>query len=212
MQTLDNITISFNDLITKISSLGKDINKINEITNIIKGIAAQTNLLALNASIEASRAGEAGRGFSVVAGEIRKLAEQSKDSSESINLLISNISNNTNIMLQATDEMDNELSNEVAIINNSVDSFKRIIQSIDEVIPKIGQVSMAAINIDTEKNTIIEKIEVVSAASEEISASTEEISAASEEMNAATDEVTSAADILNNMTKEMMEQVNKFKL
>lgn len=212
IQNLNNITVSFGDLTSKISSLGKDINKINDITNIIKGIAAQTNLLALNASIEAARAGEAGKGFNVVAGEIRKLAEQAKESSESINLLINNISNNTSVMLQATDVMDKELNNEVAVINNSVDSFKKIIESIDEVIPKINEVSVAAINIDSEKNTIIKKVEIVSAASEEISTSTEEISAASEEMHAASEEVVSSAEVLSEITKEMIEQVNKFKL
>jgi Methyl-accepting chemotaxis protein len=212
VKNLDNIIISFNNLVTKISGVGEDINKINDITNIIKGIADQTNLLALNASIEAARAGEAGRGFDVVAGEIRKLAEQSKDSSESINGLINSISKNTNIMLQATDVMDGELRNEVSIINNSVDSFKKIIQSIDEIIPKIDEVSKSAINIDKEKDSIIEKVEVVSAAAEEISSSTEEITDSSEEMNSAAEEVTSSAKTLSNMTKEMMEQVDKFKL
>jgi len=212
VKNLDDIIISFNNLVTKISGVGEDINKINDITNIIKGIAAQTNLLALNASIEAARAGEAGRGFDVVAGEIRKLAEQSKESSESINELINNISNNTNIMLKATDAMDGELSNEVAIINNSVDSFKKIIQSIDTVIPKIDEVSKSTMSIDKEKDAIIEKTETVSTAAEEISASTEEITASSEEMNSAAEKVTSAAKTLTNMTKGMMEQVDKFML
>lgn len=212
MRKLDNIIVSFNDLVAKISGVGEDINKINDITNIIKGIAAQTNLLALNASIEAARAGEAGRGFDVVAGEIRKLAEQAENSSESINGLINNISNNTNIMLKATDTMEDELNNEVAIINNSVDSFKKIIRSIDTVIPKIDEISKSAINIDKEKDTIIERVEIISTAAEEISSSTEEITASSEEMNSAAEEVTTSAKTLSNMTKGMMEQVDKFKL
>lgn len=211
-QNLNNISSSFNNLIAEISSLGKDINKITDITNIIKGIAAQTNLLALNASIEAARAGEAGRGFSVVAGEIRKLAEQAKDSSENINELISNISGNAKIMLNTTEVMDKELINEFSMINNSVDSFKNIIQSIDGIIPKIDEVSIGAISIDNEKDTIIEKIEVVSAASQEISASTEEISATAQQVTAATEEIASSADVLNNMTTEMTELVNNFKL
>ncbi|QGU95938.1 hypothetical protein GOM49_13305 [Clostridium bovifaecis] len=210
--TLNNMTDSFREFTSKISNLGEDISKINEITNVINNIANQTNLLALNASIEAARAGEAGKGFDVVAGEIRKLAEQSESSSKGINRLISKVSDETNKMLKATDVMDEELGREVSIINNSVQSFKKIIESIDEVIPKIDEVSIAAINIDNEKNGIIKTIEIVSNASREISSETEEMTASSEEMNAATEEVASSAETLSGMTKEMIDQVNKFKL
>lgn len=212
IQTLKGMAVSFGDLVSKISSFGKDINQINNITNIIKGIATQTNLLALNASIEAARADKSGKGFTVVANEIKKLAEQVKDSSESINSLIKNISANTDKMLEASKVMDNELSNEITIINHSVESFKKIIDSVDEVIPKISEVSAAAMNVDKEKNIIIDKIKVISDSAEEISSSSEEITASSEEMNAATQEVASSAETLNSMTNEMVEQVNKFKL
>ena len=138
--SVTNVSNSFKEFYTKIMSLGKDINEINEITTLINNVAEQTNLLALNAAIEAARAGEAGKGFSVVADETRKLAEQSKNSSENISKLINAISNNTNVIVQESVAMDDEIMNQAKIIDNSITSFKKIIQAVDEVIPKIETV------------------------------------------------------------------------
>ena len=211
-QSVTKVSDSFKTFNGKIVGLGKDINEINEITNIINSIAGQTNLLALNAAIEAARAGEAGRGFSVVADEIRKLAEQSKLSSESISKLINKISENTDVIVQDSVEMDEETINQVNIINSSITSFTKIIESVNEVIPKIETVKNSAEDIDKDKNAIMARVEEVSSVSLEVSASSEEIAASSEEMNAATEEVVSAAQVLSTMTNEMLEQVNKFKI
>lgn len=211
-QSVTKVSGAFKTFNDKIVGLSKGINEINEITNIINNIAGQTNLLALNAAIEAARAGEAGRGFSVVADEIRKLAEQSKLSSESISKLINEISKNTNVIVQDSVEMDNELINQVDIINSSISSFRKIIESVNEVIPKIETVKNSAVDIDKYKDTIMARVDGVSSVALEVSASSEEIAASSEEMNASTEEVVSAAQILSNMTNEMLEQVNKFKI
>lgn len=212
IRILNKITSSFKVFITKISTLGENINNINEITNVINSIADQTNLLALNASIEAARAGDAGRGFNVVAEEIRKLAEQSKISSKNINSLIDGISKDTNIILETTDEMGNELNSQSTVINVAIDSFKQIIAALEEVIPKIDGVSTLAVNLDCEKDSILEKIDKVCAISQEVSVSSEEIASSSEEMNSTTEEVASTAEKLSDMTKHMMEAVSKFKL
>ncbi|OPJ61829.1 methyl-accepting chemotaxis protein [Clostridium chromiireducens] len=211
-QSVANVSESFKEFYSKIIALGKDINKINDITNLINSVAEQTNLLALNAAIEAARAGEAGKGFSVVAEEIRKLAEQSKDSSENISKLINGISNDTNVIVENSVSMDNELMDQVKVIDNSIASFKKIIEAVDEVIPKIETVKNSAENIENDKNSILFKVEGLSSVSIEVSASSEEISASSEEMNASTEEVASAAQILNSMTNQMIEEVNKFKV
>ena len=211
-QSVTKVSDSFKTFNGKIIGLGKDINEINEITNIINNIAEQTNLLALNAAIEAARAGEAGRGFSVVADEIRKLAEQSKVSSENISRLINEISKNTDVIVQDSVEMDNELINQVNIIDSSITSFKKIIEAVNEVIPKIETVKNSAEDIDKDKNTILDRVDGVSSVALEVSASSEEIAASSEEMNASTEEVAAAAQILSNMTNEMIEEVNKFKV
>lgn len=211
-QSVTKISNSFKTFNGEIAGLGKHINEINEITNIINNIAGQTNLLALNAAIEAARAGEAGKGFSVVADEIRKLAEQSKTSSERITRLINEISKKTNVIVEDSVEMDDELMNQVKVINSSITSFNKIIEAVNEVIPKIEIVKNSAEDIDKDKNIILGRIDGVSSVSLEVSASSQEIAASSEEMNASTEEVASSAQILSTMTSEMLEEVNKFKI
>lgn len=211
-QSVTKVSTSFKDFNGKIIGLGKDVKEINEITNIINSIAEQTNLLALNAAIEAARAGESGKGFAVVADEIRKLAEQSKSSSEDINGLVNEIAKNTDIIVQDSVEMDDELINQVKIINSSIISFKKIIEAVNEVIPKIETVKNSAESIDKDKETIVSRVDDVSSVSLEVSAASEEISASSEEMSASTEEISASAQTLNSMTKEMLDDVNKFKI
>jgi methyl-accepting chemotaxis protein len=207
-----NVSSMFKEFSVKIATLGQDINQISEMTNLINSIAEQTNLLALNAAIEAARAGDAGRGFSVVAEEIRKLAEQSKESSENINKLISGISKSTGIIVDDSGVMDTELLNQVKLIDNSIESFNHIIEAVDQIIPKIQVVNNSAEEINNDKNSILNRIDRLSSVSVEVSASSEEISASSEEMNASTEEVASSAQVLNNMTNQMIEEVDKFKI
>ncbi|MBU3204408.1 methyl-accepting chemotaxis protein [Clostridium algidicarnis] len=210
-ESVTNVSVSFKNFSGKITELGKDVNEINAITTIINNIAEQTNLLALNAAIEAARAGESGRGFSVVAEEIRKLAEQSKVSSERISKLISGISKNTNTIVMDSSKMDDELINQVKIINNSIVSFTNIIEAINEVIPKIEIVKNSAEDINKDKDSILSRVDGVSSVSLEVSASSEEIAASSEETNAATEELASAAQVLSAMTNEMLQSISKFK-
>lgn len=211
-ESISEVSSMSKDFNKKIIALGKNINEINEITALINDIAEQTNLLALNAAIEAARAGEAGKGFAVVAEEIRTLAEQSKISSQNISNLISGISSSTDVIVTDSLEMDDKLMDQVSVIKNTIDSFMKIVNGVDEVIPHLDIVKKSAEDIEGHKNVILGKIDELSAVSEEVAASSEEITASSQEMTASTEEVASSAQDLSNMTGSMMQEVNKFKL
>jgi len=210
--SIKDINLAFSDVSNKIKGLSINLSKINEITNLINDIAEQTNLLALNAAIEASRAGEAGRGFSVVADEIRKLAEQSKTSSLNINNLVQSISKESDSVIKTSDIMNEKLSGQVTVINKSINSFKKIIDNIEEVIPKIKNVNDNMNYIDNEKQSIIRSLEGSSAMAEENLASFEEISASSQEFSVSSQEVASLADKLSQMSEDMMTDLNQFKI
>jgi len=216
MQTLINsikrVEDAFEDFNARFNALGVDLNKINDITTLINEIAGRTNLLALNAAIEASRAGEAGKGFSIVADEIRKLAEQSKESSQSINKLIDNISVENKNIIQSTSLVKSEIKNQVTVINFATNSFSGILGAVDDVIPKIKSVNDSILIINKDKNIIIDKIESSFAVAQEMSASSQEIAAASEQLNASAEEVSATAHELNAKTKEMIDIGSRFKL
>lgn len=211
-QSVTHVSHTFKEFYQRIIDLGEEINRISQITDLIKNIADQTNLLALNAAIEAARAGEEGRGFVVVADEIRKLAEQAKISSDNISKVVTGISEKTNSMIDNSVSMDHELLDQVAVIEKSMTSFQKIIGAIDEVVPKIETIQAAAQGIDEDKNRVIGRMEGISAVAEEISASSEEISAASEEVSASVQEVASAAVSLNQSTHHMLAEVERFKV
>ncbi|WP_315111334.1 methyl-accepting chemotaxis protein [Clostridium intestinale] len=212
MKSIDEVSTKFKDVVSKINNLSSNVDKISEITNLINSVAEQTNLLALNASIEAARAGEHGRGFAVVAEEIRKLAEQSKTSSENIYTLIRDIGVEKNMVVDTTKIMENELHNQINVISSITESFEKVFDSINENTPRIKTATVSLSNLDNQKNTILSKIEDLSAVSEEVTASTEEIASSSDEMNSSSEDVANSAQALNDMSEEMITNINKFKL
>ncbi len=198
--SITSIAISVEDIKNKIGGLESNISEISQISNLINNIAEQTNLLALNAAIEAARAGEAGRGFSVVAEEIRKLAEQSKHSSGNINNLLQGISTESVAVALSSHSAYNILQNQVGVIKTSISSFKEIVENIESSIPLINEVNNNIVKIDNNKEVIINKINEISRVSEEISAFSEEISSAAGEMAGSSTEVANSSENLNGLT------------
>ncbi|WP_051542109.1 methyl-accepting chemotaxis protein [Clostridium lundense] len=212
INSIQNITSSFGMFSDRILKLEKNITEIYQINNIINSISERTNLLSLNASIEAARAGESGKGFAVVAEEVRKLAEQSKASAESIETLVNNISQDSNELISGNKFVENELDKGTDIINNTIDSFKKIVELLQEIIPNINVLSNSTISIDNKSEELFEKINGASVVSEEISSSIEEISSSIEQISVNGEDVTSIAEKLSNMIENMEENVDKFKV
>ncbi|MCY6370209.1 methyl-accepting chemotaxis protein [Clostridium ganghwense] len=211
-ESIDDINSAFDDIKGKIEGLGNNISQVNEISNLINNIAKQTNLLALNAAIEAARAGEAGKGFSVVAEEIRKLAEQSQNSVSGINSLLEAIMKESDLVVKTSESMKDKLNTQMGVVKNSTDSFKDIIEKVEDIIPRIKGVNNNIEKVNINKEEIIKDIEAVSSVAQEVSVSTEEISAATEELSSSTDEVATTSEKLSDLTKKLTESVNQFKL
>ncbi len=210
--SISDISKSFEEVSIKISNLTNSVKAITEITDLLNAIADQTNLLALNAAIEAARAGEAGKGFAVVADEIRKLAEQSKNSSNDINELLTSIQDETNAVTRTTSDANDELSKQVSVIDTSINSFKDIIKSIEEILPKISEINSSILGINNSKNEIISVAENTSVVAEENSASSEEIAATTQDMITSSNQVDETSQLLKEKTTSMINQIKKFTL
>lgn len=213
---LNDKTVEANDSTTKVSDAIDDMNKstaeISMISNAINNIASQTNLLALNAAIEAARAGEAGRGFSVVADEIRKLADQSTNATKQIQKLVENIELNSQLATISMNDAKKVVDEQTASVNDSRDIFNKILDSIKILMSKIQGIQNSIIETDKDKDDIVSRIQSISAVAEENSASTEEVSASTEEITAAMNEFTNSATELKELALQFEDEINKFNL
>lgn len=165
---ISNSTV--NDLVGKLES-------VNLITDSISQIASQTNLLALNAAIEAARAGEAGRGFSVVAGEVRKLAENSKIAVQNITKILDEIKVDILSTSSAISNGNTALDSQHEAINETKDTFLNIKTSIGESVKEIETCIGNLTTVSSKKDDIIGTIDNISQLSEENSSLSEEIAA-----------------------------------
>jgi len=214
-ELIDSIYIirdSFQHVSEKVGDLSQNINNINSITDVINNIANRTNLLALNAAIEAARAGAAGKGFSVVADEIRKLAEQSKLSTENIKSLVISIGADSGQVLETTNSVNTDLVKQISVIQDAMDSFKHLINDVNEIKPEMDTALKMMLSANEKKAKVLIKVQEISSVSEENSAVAEQINATSEHMNDQLENAHLSFQALGKLTDELKHQVDQFKI
>lgn len=202
-------TQEFNTLVIDVA---KSTDKINVISNSISQITEQTNLLALNASIEAARAGEAGRGFAVVADEIRKLAEQSKKSTEEIKNIIEEIRQKSIKVTESIEDSKIVVKEQEEAMFKTKEIFGEILKHINEVNGNAFEIKSFVEFINMNKETVVEEMENVASVSQQIASSTEEVTASTEEVTATMEGLTKHTEDLEVVVQELKEAINIFEL
>lgn len=188
IQIISKMSEKTSDIITELNEKSQEINRIVEL---ITAIADQTNLLALNAAIEAARAGDHGRGFSVVAEEVRKLAEQSASAGKEIYRLINSIQSESQKAVQFTSESVKEIKSGVIAVQETGNKFNDIISAVQGLASKIQEVASTT---------------------EQLSYGVQNVAASTEEQTAAMEEVFALAESLSRLAEELNESVRGFKV
>jgi methyl-accepting chemotaxis protein len=224
----------------KVQEMGNRSRQIGAIVETIDDIASQTNLLALNAAIEAARAGEHGKGFAVVADEVRKLAERSSVATKEIGGLIKGIQQTVNEAVNAMNEGADEVQNGVELANQSgkalsnilaaaeavhlqatqameaaqrMDKFsEELVRSVDEVAKIAEANSSASDEMKSDSDGVTRAIENIASVSEENSAAIQQVSASTEEMSAQVEDVTNSARHVSDTAGQLISMVSRFKL
>lgn len=209
MARIDEIV---HEAVQKVATLDVQSQKISNLVSVIKDISDQTNLLALNAAIEAARAGEHGKGFAVVADEVRKLAEQVSESVTDITGIVESIQTETGNVTESLKDGYGEVQEGTNQIKTTGETFNQISDAVTDMANSIKIVSenLAAISENSEKMNA--SIQEIAAVSEESAAGVEETSASSEQTSSAMEEVAESSDQLAKLAEELNGMVRRFKL
>ncbi|WP_378956087.1 methyl-accepting chemotaxis protein [Pelosinus sp. sgz500959] len=196
----------------KNSQLFSRIQDINTFADIIKSIANQTNLLALNASIEAARAGEHGRGFSVVADEIRKLAEGSLDSSRKIQIVMEQIGVETRDVLATQQQVGEQTNQQFHMVSDVVQSFGQIFHEIQTIAPIITETLQSVDSSTQAQQSVAGRFQLLAEAASQISAASEEIAALLQDQTESSYHLTDTSSALSVIADEMITAAGQFRV
>ena len=207
---MQQIAGTVTDSAAVIARLGERSKEIGDIVETISGIAGQTNLLALNAAIEAARAGEHGKGFSVVAEEVRKLAEQSEEATQHISTLIRSIQDETEKAVVTMDQGTKEVERGRESVGSAGKAFGEIRRVVADVEESSNTVTERIQGLQQNIRNIVSSIANVTQEARKVAAESQSVSAATEEQAAGMQEIASGSRSLAMLAQNMQEAANKF--
>lgn len=199
-------------VIEQVQRLGMESKTISNIVNSIDEIANQTNLLSLNASIEAARAGDAGRGFSVVADEIRKLAEQSRASAAEISKIVHYIQSLSNSTMESAHQAEKMLVIQEHAMEDTIGAFQLIGNQVEKLVASILSISERITVITNKKNITLEALETISATSEETAAASVQLVTTADSQLNAVESLKREAEELENEALSLTQAIRLFKI
>ncbi|WP_160683464.1 methyl-accepting chemotaxis protein [Clostridium sp. C2-6-12] len=216
IEELNEGIISVNDSFERFSMsieyMQGDMKNVNQITNIINGISEQINILAFNAAIEAASAGEAGKGFNVIASEVKKLSDKSKESSQNISKIINRLMKIINKLVEESSNMDSELERQKHIIYDASSSFSEIAVLVNEITPRVSNINDAFKDIGHNKDLIVDTVFELSEEVKNTSNSLEMVTDSSIELAKFAETVNGSADVLLYKADELIEKVGQFRI
>lgn len=199
-------------LVEDIDAVQKSSEEIKGFVDVINSIAEQTNLLSLNASIEAARAGEAGRGFAVVAEEIRKLADQSKQSGNRIREIVENIGSTTDKTTVSAKKAEGMVNEQAKALEETVDVFSMIHSCVGELVDGIRIVAEKLEESMSEKENVQNSLQNISSVSEEVAASTQEVTATLGEQVSVIENLKEEVEQLREGARNLDKSIERFKI